>query len=385
MIFNGRVGAKRGGALCAIGLCCRGNFRKGNPSSLSWGARDDMGENRNRTVFNMSVAIPAYGRCEELRELLSSIFEQTVLPAEITICEDMSPERDEIREIAEQWREKFACEGCRINYSDNPRNLGYDGNIRNVIASSTTPWVMLVGNDDLLLSRCVEYVEQYLNQNSDYGMISRTVLRFDTDISKPLGTSSLSAKDCFFQSRNSSPTMIMRCAGFVGGLIVNRDWANSLRTEEYDGTLYYQIYLAAEAYCSAGIGYIGKAIVGGRASNPPLFGSASSEQDVHIPGSYTPKGRAKMWASVLRIAADVGARHGLDLRSAVHKELATRQSFHVFEMMAGGDRQHLRELRHELTLLGLFQHPLPQLFYWLNMLLGRNARGVYALVRKVMQ
>lgn len=338
-----------------------------------------------RDTFGISLAIPAYGRASELCELLQSIYAQTVLPAEITICEDKSSDRDEIRAIVSDWKDRFAAESCRIVYLENELNLGYDGNLRKVINVSSEPWVMLMGNDDILLPECVETAARYIAANPQIRMISRSFLMFHNDVNKPKGVSQLSSEDQVFNSRNSSPKMMLRTCGFVGGLIVDRNWASAAATNRYDGSLYYQIYLAAIAFCQDGIGYISKTIVGSRVGNPPLFGSAVSEKDAHVPGSYTPKGRAKMWASVVQIARDVGEQTGVNLHEGVRNELKVRQSFHIFEMMAGAGRQRLSELRSELEALGLFGHPVPYTLYLINLLLGSRAKLFYQTVRKLRQ
>lgn len=338
-----------------------------------------------KTVFDLSVGIPAYSRSRELAELLASISEQTVIPAEVTLCEDKSPEREQIRALVQEWTPRLEALGCRINYHENDENLGYDGNVRKLFAVSTTPWVMLIGNDDLLLPDCVEKIAVYLQGKPAPKMISRSFVRFDTDISQPLGMSRLSDVDAVYRAGVDKPRMLFRSCGFVGGLLVNRDWANGLATDVYDGTLYYQIYLAAEAFCGEGVGYIAAPIVGGRAGNPPLFGAAAHEKGVHVPGSYTPRGRAKMWASVLRIVDEVGRRRGVLLLDDVREELAVRQSFHVFEMMAGADRKTLVELRDELKKLGLYDRMVPRFLFTLDYVLGRHAKVFFNLLRSLLQ
>lgn len=334
-----------------------------------------------RDTYPISVAIPAYSRCQELEELLQSIYDQTLLPSEITICEDLSPERERIREIAEPWRDRFAAESCVLNFFENEKNLGYDKNIRRIIEVSNTPWVMLIGNDDLLLPNCIECAASYLAVHQEAQMVSRAFVIFSNNLDNLVVKSQLSLEDITFTLQNSSPGIIMRTCGFVGGLIVNREWANSLATERFDGSLYYQIYLGAVAYCQHGIGYISHKTVAARSGNPPLFGSASAERDVHIPGSYTPKGRAKMWAATLNIADEVGRQFSIQLLPGVKRELEVRQSFHIFEMMSSAKRKHLQELRHEFEKLGLFSHPLPRALYTLNFVLGGWSKYFYRGVR----
>lgn len=336
-----------------------------------------------RPIYDISIAIPAYSRSRELDELLQSIHVQSVLPAEVTICEDLSPEREAIGSVVRSWKERFEAEGCVLNYQENEQNLGYDRNVKRVIEASHSTWVMLMGNDDLLLPDCIAQVKSYLEVHAGVSMISRSFLMFKGDLDHSMGFSRISPKDCVFTPQNSNAGIIMRALGFVGGLIVLRDWAVGVATDRYDGSLYYQIYLGAVAYCQHGIGYISSVIVGSRTGNPPLFGSASSESDVHVPGSYTPKGRSKMWAGILRIVDDVGSHYGISLLPDMKEEIGTRQSFHIFEMMAGANPRLMHELRSELQALGLFSHPLPRVLYRINVVSGKLAPYFYRIVRSL--
>ena len=344
-----------------------------------------MGATRETRRLDIAVGIPAYNRSSNLTELLESISKQTVAPAEVTICEDHSPERESIREIVRQWRGGFEAAGGRVNYIENEVNLGYDGNIRKLVSSSHAKWLMLMGNDDLLLGNCMEDLEAYLNRSRWTPMISRSFVRFDTNIRRPLGISRISDEDTIFRYGETPAGMLFRASGFVGGLILDRNWADELATAQYDGSLYYQVYLAAAAFCTEGIGYVGKPIVGGRGNAKPLFGSAPNERDVHIPGSYTPKGRAKMWRAVLCIAEDASSRYAVDIVEEIRSELEVRQSFHVFEMSVAQGRAAVEELRDQLSDLGLFHHPIPRILYWINLIFGRNARFFYTLARHAMQ
>lgn len=339
----------------------------------------------DRDKADLSVGIPSYSRSGELEELLESIYAQSVLPGEVTICEDKSPEREQIRAVVERWRERLQREGCVVNYVENERNLGFDRNLRKVIGVSHCRWVMLMGNDDVMLPHCVETAARYLKVHAAVAMVSRSFLRFDESAGKPLGVSRLSERDELYKIGSSAPRMIFRTTGFIAGLMIDREWAEKLASDRYDGTLYYQIYLAAEAFCERGIGYIAEPIVAGRSGNAPLFGASATEGEVHIPGSYSPKGRAKMWAAVLQIASDVGAKFHVDLVSDMKHDLEVKQSFHIFEMYAGSSRTVLREMRRELSALDLFSHPLPRFLYALNFAFGRRAEFFYRGVRKVIQ
>lgn len=330
---------------------------------------------------DLTIAVPVYSRPSELRQLLCSIGELSVLPGEVLLCEDNSGDRLLLSQIASEWKGILASRGVELNYVENGHNLGYDGNVRNLFECATRRWVMLLGNDDAVLPGAVPAIRQFVAENPTVQMISRTFVRFSGDISNIVGVTRLSDRDSVYYKANAAPGMILRLCGFVGGLIVDRQWARSLATAKYDGTLYYQIYLAAEAYAEEGIGYIAAPLVGSRAGNPPLFGSATAEKDVHIPGAYSPKARASMWQGILRISEDVERNTSVPILRGVRSELAGRQSFHVFEMVLVQGRRATLALISQFRALGLMSHPLPWALSFLGLVLGRHSVKFFELVR----
>jgi hypothetical protein len=335
-------------------------------------------------VWNdLTIAVPVYSRPDELRQLLSSIAGMEVLPGEVLLCEDQSPERQSLSRIAIEWKHIFASKGCVLRYVENEENLGYDGNVRNLFVRATRTWVMLLGNDDAMLPEAVPAIQRFIAANRGIRLVSRTFIRFSKDVRHIVGITKLSDVDHVYTKENTQPGMILRLCGFVGGLIVDREWACGVATDKYDGTLYYQMYLAAEAFCMNGIGYIATPLVGSRAGNPPLFGSAQSEKGAHVPGAYSPKARAAMWSGILRICRDVERKTSVPMSRSVRRELSGRQSFHVFELVAVQGRRETIALIHEFSQLGLMRHPLPWIISGLGLLMGRRIRYFFGAVRTV--
>lgn len=335
--------------------------------------------------FTITLSIPAYARPSEFEQLLNSIAEALALPDELMICEDCSPDRETLRSITDKYRADLEQRGCVVRFVENERNLGYDGNVRKAIEEASSDWVMLIGNDDVVLPNWLSIVRGFLSRNPNIKMVSRAFERFDLDPAQPIGVSRLSGSDCIFSSPSSSSRMLFRAVGFFGGLVINKSWSTKLHSSVYDGTLYYQVYLAAHAFCQGGIGYVAVPTVGARAGNPPLFGAADAEKNIFQAGRYSPKARAHMWASVMQICADVGRAEGVDLLSDVRKDLKSRMSFHVFEMMANAPSDVIKELCLELRKIGLYPHPVPVVLKGVIRLFGPRSRYFFQLVRKVMQ
>lgn len=336
------------------------------------------------SACDISVVVPAYNRTSELIELLSSVLNQTMMPGEVVIVEDCSPERAAIREACADHVSLFKKAGSNLRYVENEVNLGFDRNLRKCLSIPNGKWVLLLGNDDLLLPAAVEEAVRYLTLN-DVAVASRSFIRFDKDANRPLGLSKICDTDAVFKIGNSPSNLIFRSGAFIGGLLFNVDFCRRNEVNSYDGSLYYQIYLFSLAFCSKGIGYISTPIAAGRAGNPPMFGSADNEKSVHVPGAYTASGRAKMWKGVMDIASDVQKKFNVDLISDIRRELMIRQSFHIFEMNSGSGYRANRDLAHELSRIGLFSHFLPISLFFLNSLLGRRASVFYRIVRRLMQ
>ena len=333
------------------------------------------------TWDELTIAVPLYSRPDELRHLLESVSNMTVLPGEVLLCEDHSPERVLLRQIATEWTSILAAKGCSISYKENSSNLGYDGNLRNLFEQATRPWVLLLGNDDAMLPSAIPSIRQFIADNPGIQMASRTFVRFKGNIKNIVGVTRLSTSNRVFTQKNAKPGYILRLCGFVGGLLIRRDWAVGLATTDYDGTLYYQMFLAAMAFSNRGIGYIAEPVVGSRVGNPPMFGSASSEKGVHVPGAYSPAARAAMWQGIIRICTDVEKRTRVKFVTSVRFELSGRQSFHVFELVAGQGRYATLGLVREFYRLGLMRHPLPWALATVGIVLGRWTHRFFGIVR----
>lgn len=334
---------------------------------------------------SISVVIPAYNRPIELRELLESVAAQSVPPREVVVCADFAPLQADIIATCRSSEDLLLKRGIKLVLIANSSNLGFDKNIRKAVESATSDWALIMGDDDLLLPDGIAATAERIQSDGDAHFYTRAFTRFEGAPSEAQGVSRMAAEDTTFQPASHSSGSVFRSARFMSGLVVRADFARTISTERYDGLLYYQVYLAAVAFCRGGIGYISTPTVAGRTDNPPLFGSADDEMEVHVPGRYAAKARIRMWEGVLAIARQVEDEERVELLPGIKHELSVRESFHVFEMNAGADRQELRELKSGLVSMGLFSHPLPKLLYSLDLLMGRRARPIYAMARRVIQ
>ena len=78
---------------------------------------------------------------------------------------------------------------------------------------------------------------------------------------------------------------------------------------------------------------------------------------------------------------DVEKRTRVKFVTSVRFELSGRQSFHVFELVAGQGRYATLGLVHESYRLGLMRHPLPWALATVGIVLGRWTHRFFGIVR----
>lgn len=298
----------------------------------------------------LTLAIPAYGRPGETAELLESILSSAAPPDEVLLCEDLSPQREQIRAMVDSFRARFEQAGIPLVHHENEQNLGFDRNLKNLVRRAGGDWVVWMGNDDRLLAPGLAPLRSFLESNPDVRFLSCAYEQFHGDTGAPFHVQRYFPADAVAKD---DPSCVFKLSSFISGVSVHRAWATEHETDAFDGGLFYQVYLAACAFVQDGIGYVSTPIIGSRKGGTPLFGASAAERKFHTPGRIAARGRANMYASVLEIAAHVDSRHGTRIADGIRRELDSRQIFHVYEGFVGRPRREILELYREMRALGL--------------------------------
>src|SRR4051812_31283446 len=126
----------------------------------------------------LSVCILAYNRANLLGPLLDSILTQEFRNFEVVICEDRSPQRNDIAQIAADYAVRHPG---FIRYFENETTLGYDGNLRRLVECATGDFCMFMGNDDLLCPDALSSIAKAVETHANVGVVLRSYAAFDDD------------------------------------------------------------------------------------------------------------------------------------------------------------------------------------------------------------
>ncbi len=326
-------------------------------------------------TVNISVCIPAYNRSPVLSSLLESITAQDYAAFEIVICEDLSPERKAIGEIVR----RFAMTSpVPVRYFENQQNLGYDGNLRRLLEVAQGEYCLYMGNDDLLASGALRHVASAISRHDDIGVVLRSYSSFDDNPDTPTQTFRYFPEERFFPAGAQSIGTVFRRSVVISGMTVDRRLACELATDQFDGSLLYQLYLVARILSRRNGVFVPQVISLYRNGGIPDFGNAEAERGKFVPRQHTPESSLHFMSEMLRIASHVQSIDKVAIRDLIVTDIAN-YSYPVLSIQADKPLSVFLRYIRGLQQLGFGRSPLFHVYCVALLVLG--ARRSDAIIR----
>ena len=325
----------------------------------------------------ITVIIPSYNRAEWLPRLLDSALAQRFENWNCVIVEDLSRQRAAIREIATRYA---AAHPDRFAYYENAQNLGYDGNFREMVARASGRYVFVMGNDDLIAPDAFRAVARAVDMAPEMGLLLRSYARFRGDPSNVVQISRYYPRPLVFAPGTEAIVRCYRRIVAMSGLVIHRDEALACATTRWDGTLFYQHWLAVNVLRTRPAVFLPEVLALFRVDGTPEFGNAEAERRSYTPGVQPPDTDVRMIRNLLAIARD-GAPECFDI---IERDYANHM-FPTFAHQAHISRAEFRDFYHTLAALGLGKYRTFHMWYWAVRLVGaRNLDAAFQLVRKTL-
>lgn len=247
----------------------------------------------------ISVCIPAYNRAALLSPLLDSIFDQGFDEIEVVICEDGSPEREQIARVAGGYSARYPG---KLRYVENEKNLGYDGNLRQLISLASGEYALFMGNDDLMCPGSLRAVADAVRRHDDVGVVLRSYAAFDDNPANVVQEFRYFDRELYFQPGADSIATVFRRSVVISGVVVHRASAAAVATDRFDGILLYQLYLVARILRDRGAVFLPQILTLYRNGGTPDFGNAEAERGKFVPNEHTPESSVHFMRGMLEIA-----------------------------------------------------------------------------------
>jgi abequosyltransferase len=229
-----------------------------------------------------SICIPSYNRPKEIRRLLDSIDCNTETDFEIVICEDNAPKRDEVRAEVEDFTKKSQY---KVRYIENEVNLGYDRNLKALINAANGHFILFMGDDDMFIPEQLDKYVAFLSEHQNCGYILRSYRNVYADGSMQYYRYFTEDKE--FPASDETYMNLFNKSVFISGFTMLRNAAKEFETDDFDGSLLYQLYLLAEVCRKYPSAYFNTPITQSIEGGVPYFGSSESEKGLYTPGTVT--------------------------------------------------------------------------------------------------
>lgn len=315
-----------------------------------------------------SVCIPAYNRVHHLGTLLDSIFTQRFDDFEIVICEDKSSERGNIAALVREYQSRYST---ILRYFENETNLGYDANIRNLVAKAEGRFCFFMGNDDIMCPGALETVAGVIERHPNVGLVIKSYVCFEDVTEKVLQKIRYFTEETEIAAGPPAIRFAFRRSGVISGYIVDRDAAHKAATGKFDGTLYYQMHLTASVLVDKAAVCTPTILVQCRVGEPPDFGNSVSEKGKYTPGEYTPHALLTMVGGALSIIRDLKETEGIDVVGAVTRDYANYFYPYIKSQLTLPFGEYYRLYR-AFGRMGFARFPLFHMYFLVGYLLGEK-------------
>ena len=193
----------------------------------------------------LSIAIPTFNRAAWLQLCLTQLVPQLAAAGngvEVTVYDNDSP--DSTQEVAQS----FIAQGLPLSYFRNVENIGSDRNIAQCFNLAKGRYVLILGDDDVLLDGALQKIMALLG-TGDYGAIFVNAYGYDIDFLKEQPIQFFAGKKIYRDANEFIKKCFVR-ATFISSLLINKSSCRDLDANKFVGTSLVQTYLFYEAVLS---------------------------------------------------------------------------------------------------------------------------------------
>jgi glycosyltransferase involved in cell wall biosynthesis len=287
---------------------------------------------------------------------------------EVVICEDYSPERQQIAAVVREYKSRYSS---KLRYFENEVNLGYDGNVRNLVNRAEGEFCFFMGNDDVMCPGALGTAASIVHRYSNVGIILKSYGWFDETPDQVNQEVRWFKEEREFAAGAPAIRFAFRRSGVLAGYVVHRDTANEAATEKFDGTLYYQMHLTANVLINKTAVCTPKVLVLCRGNGTPDFGNSGKEKGKYVPGGYTSQARLNMISGALSIVEDLKQSKGIDVVEDVIHDYANYFYPYIKDQLSLPLREYY-ELYRAYGRLGFARYPLYHVYFLVGYILGEK-------------
>src|SRR5574344_1679158 len=210
----------------------------------------------------LSICILTYNRADLLCETLRSFIKEAA-PYNIPIYVSNNCSTDHTIEVVTQMQQEYQ----NLHLHTNAENLGFDRNAMAAVQMSQSQYCWLFSDDDAIKEGAIKAVISHMEKGYDLLIVNAS--DYDKNLAQERVHSFWKDQDKIYQKGEHNQLfddMVMYVT-FVGCLVVNRQWWNSIEKDKYIGTAFVHLGTVFEYIVNRKAYYISEPYIKMRGDN----------------------------------------------------------------------------------------------------------------------
>lgn len=326
----------------------------------------------------LSICIPSYNRPNELKRLLNSIDSKMYDKIEILVCEDCSPKRDEITEIINEYK---STSKYKLVYHKNSINFGYDKNLQQCIKYANGEYIVFMGDDDVFLPGAIDNILRLISDNShDLGYILRSWnLKHKNGVIERFKYYNSTR---YFEPGCEAVYQLFRKSVFISGFTFKRSYIIDKLTDEFNGTLLFQLYVLAVICMEHESMYYDRPITMLiEEDSIPYFGNSKNEKSLYTPGTVTTSNSINFIKNFFVISNYIDNKYNIRLTEYLKLDMS-KYSFPILAIQRGKGINNYILYCNQLEILGINISFYYYIYKYALLFFGKNICELVIIVIK---
>jgi abequosyltransferase len=327
----------------------------------------------------LSVIIPTYNRPNDVAALLQSVLDQSFTDWECVVAEDCGPARDEVKRICHEFTQKSAG---RVRCELNPENLGYDAGVRRLVELARGEFLFVMGDDDFVAPGAFQVVADAIKRHPNLGVIRGTISCFHGTPDNVVQVSRYYPSETVFPAGQQAIVACYRRLVAMSGLVLHRDIAQRVATDRWDGSLFYQHWIAGNILVEKDAVFLPQVLAHFRQGGAPMFGHAKAEKNLYVPGVQPPDTDLKMISYLMRIAQAIEHDRGVPVAKLIHRDFGNYM-YPTIKHQAHEPWPVFYKFYRDLGAMGFDSYPIFHFWFWTVAALGaKRVDSVAQFIRR---
>ncbi len=267
--------------------------------------------------FFISICVPSYNsesRPGNLANLLRTIDVSDPSIVEIVVCDDKSPGLAAVQKVIEDFQKNGRYS---LRFFENPENIGYDRNLKNVAGRALGEWIVFMGDDDEFVPGALDKLIDFLRQHDDLGYVLKshlTVRRHGVEKFRYYNGTK------FFRPGPETLVELFRKSVFVSGFTIRRKFLPP-PIDDFDYSLLYQHYLLGEVVLKHPAAYFDEPLTK-QYDDDAAMPDAAGDKQPHVKRTPSIETSIRFLKSFIRIPEYFDQKYNLRIAPAVKQDMS---------------------------------------------------------------